>query len=328
MSRQRATAFVPGHVTAFFSAHPAEQPAAAGSRGAGVTLSDGVTVRVSAADETIESRADGTLEVDAADIADDADTARTGADTARTGAASTTVDGESGRIGAVDDVLTGLGLDAAVDVVVESDVPIGAGFGVSGAAALGAALAANDAFDRGRSENELVRLAHGAEVRRGTGLGDVVAQARGGVPIRLEPGAPGFGELDGIPATARVEYVTFGELSTEAVLGGDTAALSAAGERALDRLRDDPRLPTLMDTAREFAREADLLVPEVAEAIDAVESAPERDGRPGDCGAAMAMLGRSVFALGTGLSDAGYDPSVCHTHPSGASLVGDGGAPR
>jgi pantoate kinase len=317
MSRQRATAFVPGHVTAFFSAHPAERAAAAGSRGAGLTLTDGVTVRVSAADRA-ESDAD---------------------------AGSRTIDGESGTIGAVEDVLAELGgaggaggvggADGApVDVAIETDLPIGAGFGVSGAAALGAALAANDALDRGRSENELVRIAHEAEVGRGTGLGDVVAQARGGVPVRLEPGAPGVGELDGVPAAARVEYVTFGELSTEAVLGGDTTALSAAGTDALDRLRADPRLPTLMDAARAFAREADLLVPEVAEAIAAVDDAEgggdgsgRGDGSGGgraDSGAAMAMLGRTVFALGTGLSDAGYDPEACRIDAAGARLVGGG----
>jgi pantoate kinase len=291
MSSQRATAFVPGHVTAFFSAHRDDDPTVAGSRGAGVTLTDGVTVRVSAAD-------------DGDTVADDA------------AAGETTIDGEVGSIGAVDDVLAELDATAA-DVAVETDLPIGAGFGVSGAAALGAALAANDAFDRGRSENGLVRSAHEAEVSRGTGLGDVVAQARGGVPVRLEPGAPGVGELDGVPASARVEYVTFGELSTEEVLGGDTDALSAAGEDALDRLRTDPRLPTLMDAARGFAREADLLVPEVAEAIDAVDSAGGE--------AAMAMLGRTVFALGTGLSDAGYDPEVCRIDPAGARLVEGGG---
>ena len=314
MSRQRATAFVPGHVTAFFSAHPNERPAAAGSRGAGLTLTDGVTVRVSWAD-------------------DDAG-----------GPPYRTVDGEPGAIGAAEDVLSGLGVvngehdggaeltgaiesgdrtgsadraePAGIGVTVESDLPIGAGFGVSGAAALGTALAANDAFDCGRSENELIRLAHEAEVDRGTGLGDVVAQAHGGVPIRLEPGAPGFGELDGIPAHARVEYVTFGELSTEAVLDDDTTALSAAGERALDRLCEDPRLPTLMAAARDFAADADLLVPEVAAAIDAVDEAGGSSGE-----AAMAMLGRTVFALGTGLSDAGYDPTVCHTDSAGARLV-------
>lgn len=285
MSSQRATAFVPGHVTAFFSAHPADDPVVAGSRGAGVTLTDGVTVRVSAGD-----------------------------DPGSPGTGSRTIDGETGSIGAVDDVLDELGA-AAADVAVETDLPIGAGFGVSGAAALGTALAANAAFDRRRSENELIRIAHAAEVARGTGLGDVVAQARGGVPVRLEPGAPGVGELDGVPATARVEYVTFGELSTEEVLGGDTAALSAAGEAALDRLRADPRLPTLMDAAREFASEADLLVPEVAEAVDAVDAAGGE--------AAMAMLGRTVFTLGSGLSDAGYDPEVCRVDAAGARLVAE-----
>ncbi|GAA0720720.1 pantoate kinase [Halorubrum trapanicum] len=292
MSSQRATAFVPGHVTAFFSAHPADDPVVAGSRGAGVTLTDGVTVRVSAGD-----------------------------DPGSPGTGSRTIDGETGSIGAVDDVLDELDA-AAAGVAVETDLPIGAGFGVSGAAALGTALAANAAFDRRRSENELIRIAHAAEVARGTGLGDVVAQARGGVPVRLEPGAPGVGELDGVPATARVEYVTFGELSTEVVLGGDTAALSAAGEAALDRLRADPRLPTLMDAAREFASEADLLVPEVAEAITAVDESPEE---PDDPGAAMAMLGRTVFALGTGLSDAGYDPEGCRIDAAGARLVGERG---
>ena len=301
MSSQRATAFVPGHVTAFFSAHPADDPTVAGSRGAGLTLTDGVTVRVSAAD--------GEADMGAATIDGDV--------------GATTIDGEPGSIGAVDDVLAELDATGA-DVAVETDIPIGAGFGVSGAAALGAALAANEAFDRGRSENELVRIAHAAEVGRGTGLGDVVAQARGGVPVRLEPGAPGVGELDGVPATARVEYVTFGELSTEAVLGGDTAALTAAGEDALDRLRADPRLPTLLNAARGFAREADLLVPEVAEAIDAVDAVggERTDGRSDGHGAAMAMLGRTVFALGTGLSEAGYDPEVCRIDAAGARLVG------
>ncbi|WP_066413925.1 pantoate kinase [Halorubrum aethiopicum] len=309
MNGKRATAFVPGHVTAFFSAHPAADPAVAGSRGAGLTLSDGVDVTV----ETID---DASAASDASATAD--------------ASAALTLDGEPASIGAVADVLAALGVRARVEL--ETDLPLGAGFGVSGAAALGTAIAANAAADRGRSENELVRIAHEAEVERGTGLGDVVAQARGGVPIRLEPGAPGHGELDAIPTHARVEYVTFGELSTEDVLAGDTAALTAAGERALSRLRADPRLSTLMDASREFAERADLLVPEVAEAIEAVDRVGDRDpdggavdGSEGGGGsAAMAMLGRTVFALETGLSDAGYDPAVCHTHPAGARLVENG----
>ena len=277
MSCPRETAVVPGHVTGFFSAHPADRAAAAGSRGAGLTLSTGVTVTV----------------------------------TPTHAAASLTLNGEPVSLGAVTDVLDALGVRARVELT--TDLPVGAGFGVSGAAALGTAMAANAAADCGRSENELVRIAHEADVERGTGLGDVVAQARGGVPIRLEPGAPGYGSLDGIPASPRVEYLSFGPLSTADVLAGDTGRLSAAGVSALDRVTEDPRLETFMTASRTFAERADLLVPPVEAAIDAVSDAGGS--------AAMAMLGQTVFALETGLSDAGYDPHVCQVHPAGARLL-------
>lgn len=276
MTDERATAFVPGHVTAFFSPHPAEEAPAAGSRGAGLTLTDGVEVTVSEGEGLI-------------------------------------VDGDAVEVDPVERVLDALDVEA--DVAIETDLPIGAGFGVSGAAALGTALAANATFDCGRSENDLVQIAHVAEVEAGTGLGDVVAQARGGLPIRLEPGAPGYGRLDAVPAITRVEYVSFGELSTIDVLEGDTSGLTEAGERALTTLERNPRLSTLIAAAQEFTKDAGLLVPEVAEAIDAVEEAG------GD--ASMAMLGRTVYALGTGLTDAGYDPAVCRTHPAGMQLIED-----
>jgi pantoate kinase len=269
------TAFVPGHVTGFFSAHRTDDPATTGSRGGGLTLSDGVRVTVTPAEAT-----------------------------------RVTLDGRRVEMPPVERVLDAFGATASVEL--DSDLPIGAGFGVSGAAALGTALASNTVFDGGRSENELVEVAHVAEVESGTGLGDVVAQARGGIPIRVEPGAPGYGVLDGVPTSTRVEYVTFGELSTAEVIEGDTDRLTRAGERALAGLRDRPTLPRLLRLSRRFAREAGLLVPEVETAIETV----------GDAGgeAAMAMLGRSVFALDEGLSDAGYDPTVCETYPSGAHL--------
>jgi pantoate kinase len=273
-----ARAFVPGHVTAFFSVHRGEDPARAGSRGAGITLSDGVTVTVEPAPET-----------------------------------RVALDAEPTRIEPIERVLDAL--DATARVAVESDLPLGAGFGVSGAAALGAALATNRLFECARSENELIRIAHVAEVESGTGLGDVVAQARGGVPIRVEPGAPGHGHLDGVPETGRIEYVSFGDLSTAEVISGDTDRLSAAGESALADLRARPTLPRLFALGREFAREADLLVPEVAGAIEAVTDAGGE--------ATMAMLGRTVVAAGSGLSDAGYDAAACRVHPAGATVRSD-----
>ena len=275
--RPEATAVVPGHITGFFSAHPDPEPARAGSRGAGIALTDGVSVTV--------GRGSGTrLNSEAVDIAP------------------------------VDTVLDQLDADARVDA--ETALPLGAGFGISGAVALGTALAANAAFACGKTENELVELAHCAEVEAGTGLGDVVAQARGGLPIRREPGGPRHGALDGLPARPRIEYVTFGELSTETVLSGNTDRLSAAGAEALDDLLAEPTVDRFISASRAFTESAGLLTDDVREAIAAVEASGGQ--------AAMAMLGRTVFATGTGLSDAGYEPAVCRPDPAGGRLVDAG----
>ena len=275
MTDDSSRAFVPGHVTGFFSVHEDDDPAQAGSRGAGLTLSDGVTVEVEPAAET-----------------------------------SMQLNDEPAAIEAVTRVLDEL--DVVARVTATTDLPVGAGFGVSGAAALGTALAANRTFDCGRSENELVALAHVAEVEAGTGLGDVVAQARGGTPIRLDPGAPEYNRLDGVPDRTRVEYLTLGERSTSDVLAGDTDRLSEVGVDMPVRLVEEPTLPVLMDASREFAREADLLTPEVESVVE--------DVRAEGGEAAMAMLGETVFALGTGLTDAGYDAEACEIHPTGATV--------
>ncbi len=270
-----STAFVPGHVTGFFTKDTDPDPTKAGSRGGGLTLSDGVTVTVRQSDHP-----------------------------------ETYLDGDPVGMDAVDRVLDALDVSAQVRGV--TDLPLGSGFGVSGAMALGTALAANDAFERKLSERELTTIAHGAEVQAGTGLGDVVAQARGGAPIRLEPGGPHANELDGIPARSRVEYHVIGQLSTDDVLADAGDKLTQAGTRALSMVVGEPTLDTFMRAARQFSREADLITPDVREVILDVSDAGGT--------AAMAMLGQTVFALGTGLSDAGYDPAVCQIHPCGATL--------
>ncbi len=272
---EKGTAFVPGHITGFFSTQPDDDPTKAGSRGAGLALTDGVTTTVTPAPETVIE-----------------------------------IDGERVHVAPVERVLGALRVSARVSA--ESALPLGSGFGVSGALALGTALAANRAFDRRLSTNELVTIAHGAEVEAGTGLGDVVAQAQGGIPIRLEPGAPPHGTLDSIPARVGIEYQTFGEVSTEEVLADNTDAIDDAGRTALSRIVEEPTLTSFMFASRHFARETGLLTTEVRDAVRAVADAGGQ--------ASMAMLGNTVFALGTGLSDAGYDPNRCATHPAGATM--------
>jgi len=270
-----AQAFVPGHVTGFFTSDHDSDPTKAGSRGCGIALSAGVTVTVRPAD-----------------------------------AVSVELNGESITMGAVERVLDALEAPAAISAT--TDLPLGAGFGVSGAMALGTALATNAAFDRRLSRNELVTVAHGAEVQAGTGLGDVVAQANGGVTVRLEPGGPQDNALDRIPARRRIEYHVIDDLATEGVLDGDTTALTTAGKKALSDVVGEPTLDRFMRASREFARESELLTTRVR---DVILDVSEANGT-----ATMAMLGETVIALDTGLTDAGYDAEVCQIHPAGATL--------
>ena len=276
MAEGGATAFVPGHVTGFFCPRWREDPARTGSIGAGLTLSDGVSVRIDPAE---------TPQIE--------------------------LNGETVAMDAVERVIDGLG--RSVSVTAESPLPLGTGFGVSGAMALGTALAINHRFGLARSENELVTVAHEAEVQAGTGLGDVVAQAHGGIPIRLAPGAPGHGGIDAIPTTTTLEYLTYGELDTQSVLRGDTSALESAGRRALSDLTERPTLPCLAEVSRRFGQATGLQTSRVTETIDDVLAVGGE--------AIMAMLGETVVSFGSGLSDAGYRPRRCSVHPPGATIL-------
>jgi pantoate kinase len=275
MSSDSVQAFVPGHVTGFFTIENDDDPTKAGSRGGGIAISDGVTV-------TVEPSQDPAIELN----------------------------GEACEIEAVETVLKTL--EAGANVRAETELPLGSGFGISGAMALGTALATNELFDRRLSENELLTIAHGADVQANTGRGDVVAQARGGVPIRLEPGGPQHNLIDAIPARAEIEYLTLGELSTTDVLTGETDLITTAGRRALSSVVKEPTLDTFVDASRKFAREAELLTDDVRRVISDVNEVS------GD--ASMAMLGKTIFSVGPGLSEAGYNPVSCEVHHAGAHL--------
>lgn len=270
-----ARAFVPGHVTGLFTVHRTDDPTTTGSRGAGFTLADGVTVSVQSTSDT-----------------------------------SVTLDGDTTEINAVSGVLDVLDVNGTVEI--DSDLPVGMGFGLSGGMALGTALASNEVFQLSYTMNELVRFAHVADVEAGTGLGDVVAQARGGIVLRLEPGAPPHGRLDDIPGEGRVEYLALGELSTPEVLADHPETITRAGTRALETLRSEPTRNRFVETAGQFSEEVGLMTPRVTSIVETVESAGGE--------ASMAMLGETVYGFGHALSDAGFEPEVSTIDHCGASL--------
>jgi len=149
-----------------------------------------------------------------------------------------------------------------VRVETELSMPLGAGFGASGAGALSSAYAINEAFD-------------------------------GGLVVRLSAGAPGVGSVDRIPVPPlRIDCIVRGPLSTEEVLSDPSVmrGVNREGERALKELLRRPTLDRFVSLSWEFAQRSGLAKDWMEDAVEAVESSGGA--------ASMVMLGDAVFAVG------------------------------
>jgi len=252
-------ASAPAHITGFFAARPDPDPRRAGSVGGGLNLDLSAATTVSRSEETA---------VLLNGVVSEAPVTRRVVDTLA---------------------------PSPVRVETELSMPLGSGFGASGAGALSSAYAINGAFGLGLTANAVGEAAHVAEVASGTGLGDVLAQNTGGLVVRLSPGAPGLGVVDRIPVPPlEVELLVRGPLSTKEVLSdaGTMRGVNREGERALRELLKRPTLERFVTLSWEFARRSGLARGWMEDAVEAVES---RGGM-----ASMVMLGDAIFALNGG----------------------------
>lgn len=241
-------AHAPGSLTGLYAPPPGDEPEAA-SRGASVAVRDGVTVGVSPADET-----------------------------------TVTVDGEPAPFEPVEGMLGELDVDAAV--AVEPAVPLGHGFGASGAATLATALAANEVFDLGRDREALVAAAHRAELAAGTGQGDVFVQARGGLLWS------GEGDVHRRESDAAIEWASAGPVSTADLLADEAFQATArrVGPAHLDALADRPTVRAFLERSRAYLEETGLATGFVEREVTRVEAAGGA--------ASMALFGNTVFGVG------------------------------
>ena len=143
-----AKAWVPSHITGFFAAHRHDKPHLSGAEGAGLCLSLGAATIVEPAPDLERT------EILLNGKASEAPVSRFVADR---------LAGDRGP----------------VRLKTKLDMPSGAGFGASGAGALGAAYALNSCFDLGLTAKQAATMAHEAEVISRTGRGDVIAQNSG-----------------------------------------------------------------------------------------------------------------------------------------------------
>jgi pantoate kinase len=158
---------------------------------------------------------------------------------------------------------------------------------------MSAAYALNNLFSLGLTQNTLVEKVHVAEVLEGGGLGDVEAQAHGGVVIRKFPGPlTTTGKLDRISCSSfEVHYVVLGSISTKEVLGSPAIVerINRAGNAAMETLMLCPTVRKFMEVSRDFSCKVGLLSERAKEAIETVEASGGQ--------ASQVMLGDAVFAI-------------------------------
>jgi pantoate kinase len=196
------------------------------------------------------------------------------------------LDGEAAEMPPVEIALRELGVSAAVSL--ETELPIGSGFGISGASTLATVIAANAELELGHDREHLLDIAHRAEVEAGTGLGDVFVQDRGGLVWNVG---------DGIQSTeleATLQYTTFGGIETASVLGDDRTLgrVREAADAHLHEFDPGAGIAPLLDLSWAFADATGLPTDPVRETVESIQ---RESGS-----ATMAMVGETVIATGGG----------------------------
>ena len=260
-----ASAFAPGNISCVFKIIPHPDPARMHSLGMGFTVKEGVEVTVSEYYETKVS-------FNQQDIV------------------FPTVSAVVSRLIQNTDV-------SGIKVSLTSPLPLGCGFGLSGAAALATAYALNELIELDEENETLAMIAHVAEVENRTGLGDVCSQYHGGCLVKLKEGAPLVADKLPIPDQP-IYYRYFGPIQTSEVLRNSeqTKRINCAANTALtvlQRLTQAQSNPDLFTecfaVAKQFSVDSGLLSDKrVIDTIAQIEAA-------GGVGS-MIMLGNGVFS--------------------------------
>ena len=201
-----ASAFAPGNISCVFKVIPHPEATRMHSLGMGFTITEGVEVTVSDSRET-EVLFNGE------------------------GINFPTV------LAVVERLIQNTGV-TGIRVDLTSPLPLGCGFGLSGAAALATAYALDELLYLRKDTESLAMVAHVAEVENRTGLGDVCSQYHGGCLVKLQEGAPLV--ADRLPiAEQPIYYRYFGPIQTSEVLGNreQTLRINRAADTALSVLQ-------------------------------------------------------------------------------------------
>lgn len=266
MSIMRAKAFSPAHITGFFKAElDGKEPNQLGSLGAGFSIQKGVKTTVNVRSKTEHDINNYAIRVKGFN---------------------------TGDIRVSEYVLNEFLLDGKYfDVTHEIDVPVGYGFGCSGAVALSLAIALNDALKYGYTKTKVAQIAHKAEIKCQTGLGDVLASYHGGFEIRTKSGAPGVGEVQKINPKEKLEVVIicFNPISTKKFLKEKISLINGLGGKMVQKLVKSQDMDEFQDMSIKFAKYIHVITPKMNKVI--------KDLHDNGIKCGIALFGETIFSL-------------------------------
>jgi pantoate kinase len=259
------TFFVPGHITGFFEIRNHEDYLKTGSRGGGIVMNAGV---------------------DTGAIVRDSEKSKVNIFFEGKECKCTTTNS------VVKEMLKYTCGSYSIEIHHFPKLPSKYGFGVSGAGSLGTAFALNYELDLGFDDKRLGEIAHIAEVKNNTGMGDVSAELSGGLVVRKKEGAPSRGKIISFPIETYVVAFIIGKpLLTKSVLKNNAKidVINSVGRACLDSFLRRPSPQQFMELSRKFTLETGLAQKKVLIAIKTLEKKGVT--------AAMCMLGNSLFTV-------------------------------
>ena len=186
--------------------------------------------------------------------------------------------------------------EASLRIDIKSELPLGCGFGLSGASALATAYAVNKLLKLKKSNKELAIIAHIAEVENKTGLGDVVNQFYGGFCVKLKPSS--HFAVKKLPINGINVYCKyFSKISTKSVITSPKLKnkINNAADMSLKKIiqlikhNEKIKFEAIIRISKEFSINSGLL--NGKKTIETIKGIEKNKGN-----ASMIMIGNAVFS--------------------------------
>ena len=267
-----SVAFCPAHITGFFKAQVNDNEECLekiGSMGAGFSIKQGVTTRVSIREKNEEKEnfkiITNGYQSDKTDI-------------------SEFVLNEFLKLGKFSDKF--------FEIEHEISVPVGYGLGSSSAVALSLSFALDQALNTRLDRSLIGQIAHNAEVNCKTGLGDVLASFHGGFEIRVKAGAPGIGSVEKIRTEdISVIMICFAPISTNKFIKERLSQINGLGGKMVNKLLESKNYEHFQDMSLEFAKYVDVMTPRMQSIVNDFSKSNIK------CG--IALFGETIFSMVT-----------------------------